>query len=217
MTTYTSRLRKGANIRFGLAAGILFIAAIFLIWPNYKQLVQDKTNISELNKQLSSSELELDAERNQYRLLKNEYGLEANTSENTIATILPEKADETDIVRMLEQRANELGGEEKSLILDSVNIGSPSPIKDVDHLSLPIKINLVGTKDKLLAFIRYLEKTGLSTTDDQATRLIDIQDVNMQIDNRANTNEIKVQISANAYILPSPEEIALKEQQKQQK
>lgn len=213
MTKYITRLRQGANIRFGLAAAITIIATIFLVWPSYKQLIQTRTDIATVDSQAIDIEIKLEVERDEYRLLKNDYGLNATTDENTITTILPETAEETGIVRELERKANELTGSNNSLILESVNIGKSSAKKDADYLSLPIKINLTGTKEKLLAFLRYLEKTG-SIIENEATRLIDVQDVSMQIKNRGTqtsiANEISVDISANAYVLPTPEEIAAK-------
>lgn len=212
MTKYTDRIRQGANIRFGLAALIVIIAAIFLVWPSFKQITQARAGISNADDQIIETELKLEAERNEYRLLKNEYGIDATLDQSTITKILPESAEETAIVRELERKANELSGDNNSLILESVNIGKSSSEKDVDYLSLPIKINLTGTKEKLLAFLRYLEKSGVVVDDQLATRLLDVQDVSMQIKNRGSqtsaSSEINVDITANAYILPTPEEIA---------
>ncbi|MCF7846082.1 MAG: hypothetical protein K9L85_02490 [Candidatus Peribacteraceae bacterium] len=213
MTNYTARLKRGANIRFGLAAAIALIAAIFLIWPNYRQLSETRAGIADLDSQMIDAELELEAERNEYRLLKNEYSLSAATDEGTIVAILPETSKETEIARELERKANELSGDNDSLILESVTIGKASNKKEVDYLELPIKISVIGSKEKILAFLRYLEKTGTVTDGEQAARLIDVQNVSLQIKNRGSqtnstSNEINVDIAANAYVLPTPEEIA---------
>ncbi|MFH0776242.1 MAG: hypothetical protein V1936_01360 [Patescibacteria group bacterium] len=209
MTKYVTRLNQGANIRFGLAGAIALLAAIFMIWPDYSQLTRTQAEIASIDQQTAETELDLDAERNSYRLLKSEYGLNATTDQKAITAILPETANETNIAREFERAANELAGDSGSLVLESVNIGKAIGEKDVDYLALPIKMNLTGTKEKLLAFLRYLEKTGSASS---ASRLIDVQDVNLQIKNRGSqieaVPEITVDISANAYILPTPEEIA---------
>ncbi|MCK5472268.1 hypothetical protein KAI54_03720 [Candidatus Gracilibacteria bacterium] len=212
MTKYTSRLRQGANIRFGLTVIIAVLAAIFIIWPNYQKLIEVRAKILEVDKQTVDSELELESERDQYRILKAEYNLRAKTNQRIISTILPERAEETKIIRELEKKANELAGGNESLILEMVNFGKTSLVKDMDYLILPIKIRLLGTKEKLMAFLRYFEKTGNITVDDEATRLLDVKDVNMKIKDRGSKTEIMkeitIDITVNAYNLPSLEKIA---------
>ena len=216
MTKYTSRLRQGANIRLGLAAVITILTGVFVAWPNYQKLIETRASIVKLDKQIVDSELELESERDRYRLLKAEYSIRAETDQRTISTILPEKAEETNIIRELEKKANELAGSDKSLTLELVNFGKATSVKDVDHLTVPIKIKLLGTKEKLMAFLRYLEKTGSITADDnRATRLLDVKDVSMKIKERgsktAMTEEITVELAVNAYNLPYSKEIAASE------
>ncbi|MBU1089492.1 hypothetical protein KKF38_01705 [Patescibacteria group bacterium] len=213
MTKYTTRLRQGANIRLGITVIIAALAAVFMAWPNYQKLIKTHANIFELDSQIADSELELESERDQYRLLKAKYSIRAETDQRIIATILPEKTEETKIIRELEKKANELTGSDKSLVLESVNFGKATSIKDVDYLILPIKIKLLGTKEKLMTFLRYLEKTGnINSDDDEATRLLDVKDVSMKIKDRGSktemTEEINVELAVNAYSLPSLEEIA---------
>lgn len=215
MTTYTNRLRQSANIRFGLAAAILILAGIFLFWPNYQQLMQSRASISSLNEEIENVQLELEIERSEYRLLKNNYARTAAIDESTIATILPVAAAETNIVRMLEQKVNEMSNNNSSLILESVNIGSASLEKDTDYFALPIKISLTGTKEKLLSFLHYLEKTGSTSENENPTRLIEVQDINLQLSDRgaqssALSDEVKMEISANTYFLPSTQKITTK-------
>ena len=214
MTKYTSRLRRGANIRLSLTAIIAVLATVFMIWPNYQKLVKTRANILEFDKQTTDDELKLESERDLYRLLKAEYSVRAETDQRIISTILPKKEEETKIVRELEKKVNQLAGSDKSLVLEMVNFGKATLVKDMDYLILPIKIKLLGTKEKLMAFFRYLEKTGSTNiTDDKAVRLLDMKSVSMKIKDRGSktemTEEITVDLAVNAYSLPSSEEIAI--------
>jgi Tfp pilus assembly protein PilO len=214
MTKYITRLRQGANIRFGIAALIATLAVIFMIWPSYQKLMDARAGIRDADEQTSDIEIELGVKRDQYRLLKAEYSILAATDQKVISSILPEKAEETNIVRELEKKVNELAGSDKSLVLETVNFGKAGSTKDVDYLTLPIKINVSGTKDKIMTFLRYLEKTGnIIAGEDKAARLLDVQDITMQIKDRGTKTEItqgiNVDLSVNAYNLPSPEEIAV--------
>ncbi len=212
MTKYTTRLRQGANVRFSLTAIIVVLAAVFMVWPNYQKLIKIRTDIFEFDEQAAGSEFELELERDQYRLLKAKYSLRVETNQRVISTILPEKTGETKVVRELEKKVNELTGSDKSLILEAVNFGKITLVKDMDYLVLPSKIKLLGTKEKLMAFLRYLEKTGNITAGDKATRLLDVKDMNMKIKDRGSktemVKEVLVDLTVNAYSLPSPEEIA---------
>ncbi len=215
MTKYTTRLHQGANIRFGLAMIIAIIASVFMVWPNYQNLTETRANIIEADNQITYAEIEIGSERDQYRILKAEYSIRVETDQKMISTVLPEKTDETNIIRALEKKANELAGSDKSLTLETVSFGKTSSEKDADYLSLPIKMKLTGTKEKLMAFLRYLEKTGnITINKDKATRLLDVQDVSMQLKDRGSktevANEVSLDLSVNTYILPSLEEIKSK-------
>ncbi|MFH1546133.1 MAG: hypothetical protein ABIE14_02050, partial [Patescibacteria group bacterium] len=106
MTKYTTRLRQGDNIRLGITVIIAALAAVFMAWPNYQKLIETRASIFESDEQIADSELELESERDQYRLLKAEYSIRAETDQRIIATILPEKTEETKIIRELEKKAN---------------------------------------------------------------------------------------------------------------
>ncbi len=213
MTTYTARLRQGANIRFVLAVTILILAGIFSFWPSYQQLKTARTDIASLDDQAKTIALDLESQRDQYRLLKNDYALTAIKDESAIATILPTAANETKIVRALEQQARDISGDDNnSLVLVSVNIGSANNQDKTDYLSLPIKISLTGTKEKLMSFLHALEKTGGAVdTSEAATRLIDVRDISLQTKNRgekiaSSGAEVSMEISANAYFMPIAQE-----------
>ncbi len=208
MTRYITRLHQGANIRFGLATAVVVLFGIFVAWPNLQELVKTRANINEINVQIDDAEIELEAERNQYRLLKAEYSIRAETDQKTISTILPEEAGVTDIVRELEKKVNEIIG----LTLDAVTFGKTTPVKEADYFILPIKIKLSGTEEKLMTFLRHLEKTGnIIANDNQATRLLDVQDVTMKFKDRDTKTEmeeeISINFSVNAYNLPSSKKI----------
>ncbi|MFA6458103.1 MAG: GspMb/PilO family protein [Patescibacteria group bacterium] len=214
MTTYTAHLRQSANIRFALIAAILVITGVFLFWPDYKQLQSSLAEIAKLDDQIKSVSLELEGHRDQYRILKNDYALAAVRDESTITTILPLTANETDIVRALEQQARDISGDNSSLVLNSINIGSANNQDKSDYLALPIKISLTGTKEKLMSFLHTLEKTGGAAENSEAsTRLISVQDINLQAKDRgaqteASNEEISMEISVNAYFLPTLQEQA---------
>lgn len=218
MTTYTARLRQSANIRFVLTVAILILAGIFSFWPSFQQLKTARTNIASLDDQAKTIALDLESQRSQYRLLKNDYALAAIKDQSTIATILPIATDETKIVRALEQQARDISGDDESLVLVSVNIGSATNQDKSDYSALPIKISLTGTKEKLMSFLHTLEKTGSTVENSEiATRLIDVRDISVQIKDRGAQTvtagaEVGMEISANAYFMPSAQEAASKKQ-----
>lgn len=211
MTKYAEQMHQKANIRFGLAALLLIIATIFIIWPDYQQLRESQADIVSTDQQIVNAEANLAIERDAYRKLKDTYNKSAVRDQQTIAAVLPESAHQTDIVRTLEAKVNELAGSDTSLFLETVNFSKVSVVRDSDHLYMPIDINIVGAKEKLMAFLRYLEKTGSTNTNEEPSRFIDVQEVSMQIKDRGSATDmeqgIMMDISANAYILPSLEEI----------
>ena len=210
MTKYITRLSKGANIRFGIAATIMVLAIVFIVWPNYQRLVETRANISKINEDITNEESKLEIERNEYRLLKAKYSIGAEADQKTISTILPEETEETNIVRELEREVNELAGDDKLLVLENVNFGKPTSVKDADHLVLPIEIKISGKKERLMTLLRYLEKTGgIITGGNRASRLLDVKDVTMSLkDHNAIAKGVKIDLSVNAYNLPSLEVIA---------
>jgi Tfp pilus assembly protein PilO len=209
MTNYANKLRQGAKVRFALTLIVLVLAGIFIVKPNYQQLISSRASILELNEESDKVELELKTKRDEYRVLKNNYALEAIKDKNTIATILPIDAQKTEIVRMLEQKVNDIANQDSSNILESINIGTAKEQKGSDHFSLPIKISLNGTKDKLMTFLRSLEETGSTTKNSESvSRFIDIQDINLKIKDRgiknsSSSEDVAIEISANTYFLPS--------------
>ncbi|MFH1375550.1 MAG: hypothetical protein ABIH35_02665 [Patescibacteria group bacterium] len=206
MPKYETRLRQAAKIRLGLAAAIVVVVAVFSVWPNYQELRTKSVRVEMLQSEISAIETKLEAERDIYRALKTEYGARAATDQRTITAILPETAEQTKIVRELEAYTNELAGKDDSLILSSINFGRLVETKDVDHITIPLKVNFVATKEKLMAFLRYLERTGNIVAGNKASRLLDVQEVNLQVKDRDSDSvreEINVDLSVNAYALPS--------------
>ncbi|MCF7836504.1 hypothetical protein K9N08_01180 [Candidatus Gracilibacteria bacterium] len=213
MTKYITRLEQGAQIRFGLSAVIVLLASFFIIWPNYQKFVATRKNIILTDQKIANEEIELETERDIYRALKTQYNTEAILSDKTISTILPKNAEETNIVRELEKKANELAGDDKSFVLEKVNFGKNTAQKDSDYFVLPIKISISGSEEKIMTFLRYLEKTGsISAEVGKATRLLDIKDISIDLKNRgAQTemeNNITADLSIDSYSLPTSEEIA---------
>ncbi len=78
--------------------------------------------------------------------------------------------------------------------------------KEADHYTLPIKINLMGTREKLMAFLRYLEKTG-NVADEKATRLLDVKDISVSMKDRGSStkeaDEVAIDLAVDAYFMPS--------------
>lgn len=206
MPKYETRLRQAAKIRLGLAAVIAVVVAVFSVWPNYQELQVKNARTEMLRSEISAIETRLEAERNIYRTLKTEYGVRAATDQQTITEILPETAEQTKIVRGLETYVNELTGKDDSLVLNSINFGRLVEAKDVDYITVPFKANLVATKEKLMALLRHLERTGNIVTGGDASRLLDVEEVNIQVRDRGSAavrEEINVDLSINAYALPS--------------
>lgn len=212
MTKYTANLRKGANIRFGLSIVILALIVIFVAVPQYQQFIETRSGISRADQEIRLAESDLETKRDEYRILKAQYNQRAETDQKAILSILPQDAAITDIVRELEKKANELS-QDGSFAIETVNFGKSKSDKEVDYLTLPIKINASGSKANIIAFLRYLEKSGSIASDSgQASRLLDVENVTLQAKDRGDktdlTQDITVDLSVNAYNLPSPEEIA---------
>ena len=213
MTKYITRLKQGAQIRFGLSAVIVLLASIFMIWPNYQKFVETRASIILSDQKIANEEIELETERDSYRLLKAEYNANAESSNRIILTILPQNTEETNIVRELEKKANELAGDDQSFVLEKINFGKNTAEKNTDYFVLPIKIGISGSQAKIMAFLRYLEKTGsISAETGKATRLLDIKEVSIDLKNRGTKtemeNNITADLSIDSYSLPSLEEIA---------
>ena len=126
----------------------------------------------------------------------------------TAITILPDETAETDLVRMLETEAVKLAGDDPaSFSLESVGFGSSQKEQDADYSILPISIDIKGNDEKLMEFIRYLEKTGNSSVEDVAvaTRLLEIESIDLQLP-EDEEDEIQVGLSLNAFVMNDPQE-----------
>jgi len=203
MSKYVTRLRRKAQIRFVLALAVFILTSIFVVWPQYRKMVEVKEKIVIVDEEISKSDAILEVERDKYRDLKKDYSVRAALDEKIILAILPDKSTETDIVRMLESEAIKLAGDDpESFSLEAVSFGSPQESQEADYSILPLGINIKGDEKKLMDFVRYLEKTGNTSIEssETATRLLEIESINLQLPEKSD-DEIQISLSVNAFFM----------------
>jgi len=204
MLRYITRLRRQAQIYFVLAFVILVLMSIFVVWPNYRKTVETKQKIIIADEMIVAKGAILEIERDKYRDLKKDYSLRAESDGRAITIILPSDTAETDIIRMLESEAISLAGDDPaSFSLKLVNFGSPEKKQERDYFALPFKINMEGEKDKIIEFVRFLEKTGSTSIGDNAavTRLLEVQSIDLQLPQES-ADEVQISLSVNAFFMP---------------
>lgn len=203
MSKYRNRLRRNTNIYFVLAVLLVVLVSIFVVWPNYKLLVEKTTTLADLRTQIEKTEGKLNSSRDDYRLLKNDYASLAINNKTSIGVILPEEALQTSIVRELEKYVNKLKQSNLEISLNEVRFSRSESNKDVDYQTLPFKISLVATRAGLMDFLRHLENSGdLTTGTDKTARLLNATDINIK--KNSETGKLNVDLSVNAYFLPTP-------------
>lgn len=205
MAKYEDRLRRNANLRFGITA-VIFLVALFVIGSNYNEFTNKKAELKQAENDIEKTESDLELSRENYRDLKKDYAYRAEVDQQAIAAALPEEAQQTLIVREIETYTNQLAGNNQTLVLSSVTFNKLIKEDNVDYAVLPMKISLVSNRESLMGFLRYLEHTGSITNgSENAGRLIDVQDIGIQVLDSEPGEEIKINadISANAYVLPT--------------
>lgn len=211
MTKFETRLRQSAYFRLAIAAIILVLVGVFIVYPGYREFNEKRILVTTLQTKIKTIDNALNTERNKYRLLKADYTAKAAVSQKTVETVLPSLPNRTDIVREIEEYSNQFADNE-TFELKVINFGKATQNKDADYTTIALKIGFSSTKENLLKFLHHLENTGnTSVTTEQASRLLDVKDINIQTQNKnsAENNEVEiinVELSINAYALPEIQE-----------
>jgi hypothetical protein len=206
MAKYEDRLRRDAKVRFAIAAAIFAIVAVFVVLPSYQKLSKEQIQLRDLKTEIEKTESKLEADRDNYRELKEDYAYRAEVDQQAIAAALPENSEQTNIVREIEKYTNQLAGTNQAFILNSISFGKVIQKEEIDHLTLPFKMSLTATKENLMGLLRYLERSGSITSGaENAGRLFDIQDISIQMTDTAadKLGVITADLTINAYILPT--------------
>lgn len=209
MSKYEDRLSKGSKVRFGLTAVILIIASV-LVLPKYQELQDKKTTIENLESNIRIISTDLEKERDIYRSLKEDYILKAVGDEETITDSLPQTAQQTNIVRELENYMNKIAGDDGVTSLNKITFGRIDQNEESDYLVLPFKMAFSTSEEKLSIILKHLEETGeVNSESGETTRLLDTQEINISVRedafNTSKKGNINVDLSINAYILPDLE------------
>ncbi len=212
MTKRTLRLRRSAQIRLGIAAIIVVLTSVFIVLPKYQELSEKRSELATITSGLPALKDELNTKRKIYREQKEEYAAQATTDRDAVGKILPNETAQTAIVRMLEEYTNSLAKAPNQLTLQSIDFGKVTEEKDVDYLTLPLKITINSDRANLNKLLSYLESTGFPPDDrSNATRLLSVKEINVQIADDLSARQIEEQLKGpvdidllvHAYLLPS--------------
>jgi hypothetical protein len=188
-------LNTKAQIYIGIATIIFIITGIFAYFK-YIELSEKRTQIKKLKTEIEQTEKNLISEQELYRELKSEYALRAADERKSLQKVLPKTTAETEIVRELEEYANQLADNGKFFNLRSVSISKPKKNEDTDYLTIPLKIGIIAERENLFNFLRILEQTG--DINNANGRLLSVQNLNLQKD-PSNKEMINANLTIEAY------------------
>lgn len=207
MSKHIQRLTRLTNLYFGIVGAIGLALVAFLLYPAYADITDGLDRIASADTAISAHEADLTKERDVYRSLKENYLFTAANRRDVSRQILPTELEGTNVVRSIESHINALADSHNPVTLKSVTFGRSSEQKDVDYVTLPFKLTVNTTKEKLGEILRFFERSGtfLQPGEDAARRLLDVREVSIQaadptaLQTQSDIGSLDVDLSVNTY------------------
>lgn len=213
MTKHTQRIIRLSNLQFGIAGAIGLAFLAFVVWPAYSDFVDATSRITELTSSIGTYEKNLTDERGAYRELKENYLLSAANQRELSHEVLPTDLTATNIVRAVEAYTIGAADSHNPVLLKSINFGRKVEQKEVDYVTLPFKVTINTTREKLKDILRFFERSGtfMEPGTEVTRRLLDVREIAIQmndlavIQNQAEGGSVDIDLSVQSYALPATE------------
>lgn len=167
-----SKVKKAKSVLlfYQIASAICAILVVVFLFQTFQYVTSQRQKIENIQAQAKQVQADILASTEEIQLIRDETieFIPANFTD-----FLDPVTTNSDFTRMFDQLANEYRSTGETFFIRSINYGSQSQVEESQLQTISANLSLETSKNNLLAFLRDIEKTGLSS--DRAFYILDPQ------------------------------------------